>query len=78
MLATKEHRAYTITESEKRKYLEDGFTIYDDNGNLIEKPVSKTVPRAEYEALEAENKKLKAENKALKAGQTGRKTTKGE
>lgn len=39
MKALKANKMFTISEHERKTYLEDGYTILDDNENVIEAPV---------------------------------------
>ncbi len=66
MKAMKENKVYTITETEKKGFLDKGYSIVLDDGN-VEKPPNAAVPAEEYQKLKAENAKLKEENKKLKA-----------
>ena len=43
MLAQKENKTYRITEAEKKMYLADGYDIYGDEGELVERSHSTTV-----------------------------------
>ena len=36
MFAVKNNVEYSISENEKKQYIELGFDIYDENGNMIE------------------------------------------
>lgn len=36
MKAIKENKEYSISENEKKRYLDEGFDLYDDDGTLIE------------------------------------------
>ncbi len=64
MKARKENKVYTISENEKKRYLNTGFDIYDDDGELIEHSPLKKITVAEHEK---EVLALKEENAALKA-----------
>lgn len=75
--AVKGNKVYTISETEKKTYLEQGFDVYDGD-KLIEHSPLKTIKfnehvkiteelKAEIKTLKAEIKTLKAENEALKA-----------
>lgn len=59
MIATKDNKVYTITEAEKKFYVDRGFDIYDDDGNVVEYGKGKTVPYGDYMALKAELDRLK-------------------
>lgn len=54
-----------IDDSSKKTYLDLGYDVIDERGNIIEHN-TKTVTIAEYQALLAENKALKAEIEKLK------------
>lgn len=77
MKAKKENKVYQISkEAEKQRYLDAGYDIYDDEGNLVVHSPLKKIAYSEYaklqkenEALKAENAKLKKEAKAAKAGE---------
>lgn len=73
MKAIKDNKIYTVDETSKDAYLAQGFDIYGDNGELIERSSSSTVSRREYDKLldkcnklVSENNKLVSENKKLK------------
>lgn len=61
MLAIKENRQYTITEVDAQSFVNDGYDVYDDNGNLVAYGVGKTVPFDKYAKLMAQNEKLQDE-----------------
>lgn len=66
MKAIKANKQYTISESEKNSYLAQGFDIYGDDGELIERSSSSTVSRREYDELFEKYNKVVSENKKLK------------
>lgn len=66
MKAIKANKQYTISESEKASYLAQGFDIYGDDGELIERSSSSTVSRREYDELFDKYNKVVSENKKLK------------
>lgn len=66
MKAIKANKQYTISESEKNSYLAQGFDIYGDDGELIERSSSSTVSRREYDELFDKYNKVVSENKKLK------------
>lgn len=70
MKAVKANKQYTITETEKKSYLAQGFDIIDDNGAIEHSPQA-TVPYSEYEKLLNENFALKSENEQLKKRRKG-------
>ncbi len=61
MLAIKENRQYTITEVDVQSFTNDGYDVYDDNGNLVAYGVGKTVPFEQYAKLMEQNEKLQDE-----------------
>lgn len=81
MKAIKENKVYTITESEQSFYKQQGYDIVNDEGEVIERGVGKSISYEEYlklkdeldplkdenQTLKQENEKLKEENKKLKA-----------
>lgn len=71
MKAIKENKTYTVDETTKDAYLAQGFDIYGDNGELIERSPSSTVSRREYDELLDKYNKLAAENKKLKGKAKG-------
>lgn len=62
MKAIKANKQYTISESEKASYLAQGFDIYGDDGELIERSSSSTVSRREYDELFDKYNKVVSEN----------------
>jgi len=66
MKAIKENKTYTVDEASKDVYLAQGFDIYGDNGELIERSPSSVISRREYDALLDKYNKLVSENKKLK------------
>lgn len=66
MKAIKGNKVYTIDEKQKKTYVDAGFDIKDDSGKVIAHGRGKTVPYADFAALQEENKALQEENKALK------------
>lgn len=71
MKAIKENKIYTVDETSKDTYLAQGFDIYGDNGELIERSPSSIVSRREYDELLDKYNKLAAENKKLKGKAKG-------
>lgn len=65
MKAVKANKEYTITEAEKKGYIDQGFDIIDDQGTVIAYGRGKTVPYDEYMKVvrELEEKKATEENK---------------
>lgn len=70
MRAVKANKQYTITETEKKSYLAQGFDIIDDNETVEHSPQA-TVPYSKYEKLLNENFALKSENEQLKKRRKG-------
>lgn len=66
MKAKKENKVYDIREQEKKRYLEDGYDIYTDDGKVEEYSPKKMIKYSEYDKLLKENEVLKAEIKKLK------------
>lgn len=60
MTAEKGNKVYTIDESTKQQYLNDGFDVKDDSGNVIAYGKGKTVPYEQYEAVLNERNALRA------------------
>lgn len=56
--AVKGNKVYKIDETAKKRYLEDGYDIYEDK-KLIESSPKKEVKYADYEKLEKELKAVK-------------------
>ena len=76
MYAILGNREHKIDESEKASYLAEGYSIYDDNFDLVEQPGQDTSSE-ELEKLKAENTKLK--NKLKEAeGEPGKKESEGQ
>lgn len=71
MKAIKENKTYTVDETSKDAYLAQGFDIYGDNGELIERSPSSTVSRREYDELLDKYNKVVSENKKLKGKAKG-------
>lgn len=59
MKAFKGNKVYTIDEKQKKTYVDAGFDIKDDSGKVIAHGRGKTVPYADFAALQEENKALK-------------------
>lgn len=60
MKATKGNKVYTITEEQRKFYVDAGYDIMGDEGDVIEYGKGKTVPYAEYAAVKKELDELKA------------------
>lgn len=50
MKAKKENKVYTIDESQKKSYLDKGYDIFDNEGNLLEDSPLKVIAMAEHKA----------------------------
>ena len=61
MVAIKENREYTIAEADVTSFANDGYDIYDDEGNLVRYGVGKVVPYDKYMKLVETNEKLQEE-----------------
>lgn len=60
MKAKKDNKIYRIVESQKKRYLADGYDIFDDEGNLLEYSPLKKIEYNKYVAIVKENEGLKA------------------
>lgn len=69
MKAVKNNRVYTINETQRKSYAAQGFDIIDDDGEVLEHAVGKTVSYERYAALTAENAQLRAKIAELEAEQ---------
>ena len=54
MKASKGNREYSVTEENMQHYVNEGFDIYDDDGEIIKHGKGKTVSQEEHEKLLAE------------------------
>ena len=61
MLAQKDNKTYSITDQEKKTYLADGYDIYSDAGELLERSPSAAVSWAVHEKALARIKELEKE-----------------
>ena len=61
MLAQKDNKTYSITDLEKKTYLADGYDIYSDEGELLERSPSATVSWEVHERALVRIKELEAE-----------------
>jgi len=57
--AKRENKVYTISEQQKKRYLQEGYDIYDGEGNLLEHSPKKKISYSEYEAVCKERDALK-------------------
>lgn len=63
MFAVKGNVEYSITENEKKQYIEAGYDIYDENGKKISEGANKKVSAKQYSELK---KKYDDLNKLIK------------
>ena len=61
MVAIKDNRQYTITEADVQSFANDGYDVFDDNGNLVAYGVGKSVPYEKYMKLMEQTEKLQDE-----------------
>lgn len=59
--AVKGNKVYKIDETEKRKFLAQGYDICGEDGKIVEHSTKSTVPYSQYAELEKKCKKLEAE-----------------
>ena len=67
MKAVKGNKEYTISDTEKRIYIAQGYDIINDDGEIISYGAGKTVSYEKYVELEKENLELKKEIELLKS-----------
>lgn len=60
LIAKKDNKVYDIDEVDKKRYLEDGYDIYED-GKLKEYSYKKQIAYSEYAKVKEELEKVKAE-----------------
>lgn len=66
MYAIKGNKEVKIVDIQKDGYLEDGYTILDDNFKIVERPISATISYSEHEKVVAEkDKKIKELEKKI-------------
>ena len=78
MKAVKANKVYTITEAEKQRYIDEGYDICNDKGEIIAYGRGKTVPMEKYLELQKELETLKAPEKEEKAPEKEEKAPKKE
>lgn len=66
--AVKANKEYSISEEMKQRYLDDGYDIFDEKGNIVEYSPKKKIEYSKYAALVKENEKLKKEISKRKKG----------
>lgn len=59
MKALKGNREYMVTEETKQHYINEGFDIYNDGGEVIARGKGKAVPQEEYDRVCAELEETK-------------------
>lgn len=59
MKAIKGNKVYRVDKNLKDKYKQEGFDIYNDEGELIEASSTKTVSYKEYEEIQKELEEVK-------------------
>ncbi|MGM0215457.1 hypothetical protein [Enterococcus sp. AZ109] len=74
MKAKKENKVYTIDETQKQRYLDSGYDIFDDKGVLLEHSPLKLIKYSEYDKLLKEKETLEKELALLKTPSTKKKT----
>lgn len=78
MKAVKNNKEYNINEAQKKMYLEAGYDIKDDDGNVIDYGRGKTIPFEEYQKACDEIKRLKERVEELEAAETQEEVTEKE
>lgn len=70
MFAVKGNVEYSITENEKKQYIEAGYDIYDENGKKISEGANKKVSAKQYSELKKQyddlNKLIKEKDAEIK------------
>lgn len=61
MIALKANQEFTITEADVQSFVNEGYDIYDDNGNLVHYGMGKTVSYQKYMKMVEECEKLQEE-----------------
>ena len=72
MKVIKDNKEYTVTNESKQHYIDIGFDVVDDNGDIIEHGKGKTVSLEDYNKVLERIKELEAQLKAS-AKQEGKK-----
>ncbi len=62
MRAKKDNKVYRIDPDSKKRYMDEGYDIYDDDGQLIQHSPLKKIPLSEHERVVGE---IKAANESL-------------
>lgn len=66
MRAVKGNKVYTIDETQQKFYVDSGFDILDDQGDVVAYGRGKTIPYGDYAVLKKEKEQLEKENIGLK------------
>ena len=61
MLAVKENREYTINDTDVQRFANEGYDVFDDNGNLIAYGKGKSVSFDKYMKVVEQTEKLQDE-----------------
>ena len=61
MLAVKENREYTINDTDVQSFANEGYDVFDDNGNLIAYGKGKSVSFDKYMKVVEQTEKLQDE-----------------
>lgn len=67
MRAEKGNKVYIISEEQKEDYLNEGFDIISDEGEVLAYGRGKSVPYEKYADLKSENEALRKELENLKS-----------
>lgn len=69
MLAIKDNKEYNVNEVDKKRYLEDGYDIYNEKGEVVEYSPKKMIRFVDHlkkiEVLNEKIKELEEANKEL-------------
>lgn len=58
MKALKENKEYTINETNKQRYLEEGYDVYSDSGELLQYSPKKKIEYSKYAEMVKERDSL--------------------
>lgn len=61
MTARKANKVYTVSEAEMESYLAMGYDIFDEEGKLLKRSPTATIPYSEYEKVVKERDELKTQ-----------------
>nr|DAN97711.1 MAG TPA: TRANSCRIPTIONAL COACTIVATOR PC4, TRANSCRIPTIONAL COFACTOR, TRANSCRIPTIONAL CO-ACTIVATOR.74A [Caudoviricetes sp.] len=73
MEASKGNKVYTIDELEKEQYRNNGYDIYDENGEVVAYGKGKTIPYEQYAELKKQYEELKGQQEEPKKGKQTKK-----